>query len=98
MATDKTDIQALQQAIERSKIGRADDLTPAEKFRAGADLYDEGMRWLTFAIRAENPDFTPEQVDTEIERRKQIIRRIDDHGLYRKCGLAESDHWADADG
>ena len=56
-----------------------------------ADLYDEGMRWLMFAIRAENPGFTLEEVDAEIERRKKIVRRIDDNGLYRSCGLAETD-------
>ena len=48
------------------------------------------MRWLTLAIRAENPEFSPEQIDAEIERRKAIIRRIDDNGLYQDCGMAET--------
>ncbi len=82
---------ALQKSLETSKIVRAGSLTPLERLRSGADLYDEGLRWLAFAIRGENPGFTPEQVDAEIQRRKMIIRRIDDHGLYQPCGMAECD-------
>lgn len=83
--------RALQDSIARSKIDRSQSLTDVERLRGGADLYDEGMRWLTMAIRAENPDFSVEQIDAEIERRKEIVRRIDDHGLYRNCGMAETD-------
>lgn len=82
--------RALQDSIARSKIDRSHSLTDAERLRGGADLYDEGMRWLTLAIRAENPEFSPEQIDAEIERRKAIIRRIDDNGLYQDCGMAET--------
>ena len=81
---------ALQNSIARSKIDRSQSLTDAERLRAGADWYDEGMRWLTLTIRGENPEFTPEQIDAEIERRKAIVRRIDDNGLYSDCGMAET--------
>ena len=56
------------------------------ELRAGADLYDEGMRWLTLTIRAENPEFTPEQIEAEIERRIAIIRRFDDNGRRHGAG------------
>ncbi|MDA1230759.1 MAG: hypothetical protein O2856_08295 [Planctomycetota bacterium] len=83
-------ILALQNSIAKSKIARSQSLTDVERLRGGADLYDEGMRWLTLAIRGENPEFTPEQVDAEIERRKAIVRRIDENGLYKDCGMAET--------
>ena len=91
MSATKLDIAEQQKEIDQSKVLRADALTPLERLRLGAELYDEGMRWLTFAIRGENPDFTLEQVDAEIERRRKIVRRIDDSGLYQQCGLAETD-------
>lgn len=83
-------ILELQNSIARSRIDRSQSLTDVERLRGGADLYDEGMRWLTLAIRAENPEFSAEQIDAEIERRKAIVRRIDDNGLYRNCGMAET--------
>ena len=86
MSTEEAERKALQRSIEKSKIERAHSLSDYERLRGGADLYDEGMQWLTFAIRAENPEFTPEQVDAEIERRKRIVKRIDDAGLFQSCG------------
>lgn len=84
------DILELQNSIARSRIDRSQSLTDVKRLRGGADLYDEGMLWLTLAIRAENPEFSAEQIDAEIERRKAIVRRIDDNGLYKNCGMAET--------
>ena len=81
------EIQAQQKASERSKIERAEDLSIGEKLRMGADLYDEGMKWMILLIKAENPSYTDQQVDAEIERRKRIVRQIDEHGLYQPCGV-----------
>ena len=91
MSSEDAEMKDLQRSIEKSKIERAKLLTPLERFRGGADLYDEGIQWLTFAIRAENPKFTPEQVDAEIERRKRIVKRIDDAGLFKPCGTVSAD-------
>ena len=89
--SNEPELSDLQKSIQRTKIARATASTSYERLRAGADLYDEGMQWLIFAVRGQNPGFTPEQVDAEIERRKKIIRRIDDNGIYKPCGNAESD-------
>lgn len=90
MNANDQDSRALQKSLEQSRIDRAASLSDEDKLRGGADLYDEGMRWLMFAIRAENPDFSAEQVDAEIERRKKIVRKIDDSGRYQPCGVAET--------
>ncbi len=55
----------------------------AEKLRMGADLYDEGIRWLRQLIKAENPEFSDEQISQELDRRRAIARRIDDAGRFR---------------
>ena len=91
MSVREPDILALQESIARSKCDRAKALTLAEKLRAGASLYDEGMQWMALMIESQNPQLTAEEVDAEIERRKRIIRQIDDNGLYQPCGMAEVD-------
>ncbi len=86
MPTKDPEIAELQISIEQSKLTRAGTLTVAERLRMGADLHDEGMRWMVQIIKAENPDFDEQQIDAEVERRKRIKRRIDDSGLYQSCG------------
>ena len=91
MTMNEAEIRDLQTSIERSKIDRANSLTFEERLRAGAELYDEGMRWMSLMIRADNPTYDDEQIDAEIERRKKIVRKIDDCGMYQPCGMAEID-------
>jgi len=45
----------LQNAIDQSNLRRANELSIAEKLKLGADLYDDGIRWLKQIIRAEQP-------------------------------------------
>lgn len=47
------EILKLQASIEQSTIRRAAELTMAEKFRLGADLFDDGIRWQKQIIKAE---------------------------------------------
>lgn len=79
------EIRQLQQQIERSKIERARRLTAEERFRAGADLFDDGMKWMRGCIRGLHPEWSEEQVQAEVDRRKRISRKIDDAGLYVPC-------------
>ena len=44
-------IRKLQAAIDQATVRRAAELTMAEKFRMGADLYDDGIRWLKLIIQ-----------------------------------------------
>lgn len=73
----------LQDSIQRSKVERAKALTFEQRFRAGADLFDEGMRWMRGMIESQNPAWSADEVDAEIQRRKAIRRKVDDAGLYR---------------
>lgn len=83
--TDRT-LRELQESIQDSKIARAAQLSEAEKLMLGAQLYDDGLRWLQQVILAEYPHWSEEEVHAEIRRRRLIARRIDDEGLFRAAG------------
>lgn len=80
---DRRDLLALQTAIDQSIVRRASELTMAEKLRMGADLYDDGIRWLRQILKAEDPTLTDKQVDQELDRRRAIVRQIEDAGRFR---------------
>lgn len=94
MASPDPQIAALQQSLEQARLRRAEDLTPAEKFRLGLDLYDQGIRWVRLAIAAANPGYSAAEVDAEIDRRKKIARAIDERGIYEPYP-AEADNGED---
>lgn len=82
-ASSEREIRVLQTAIDQSNLRRAADLSMAEKFRLGADLYDNGIRWLKQIIRAEQADWSDEQVNGELDRRKAIKRKVEEAGLFQ---------------
>ena len=73
----------LQASIDQSNIRRATELSILEKLKLGADLYDDGIRWLKQIIRAEQPSLCDEQVSEELDRRKAIKRRVEEEGLFQ---------------
>lgn len=77
------EIRDLISSIDQSNLRRAAELSMPEKFRLGADLYDEGIRWLKHIIKAEQPSLCDEQVSEELDRRKVIKRRIEEEGLFQ---------------
>ena len=77
------EIRQLQTSIDQSNLRRAAQLSMAEKFKLGADLYDDGIRWLKQIIKAEQPNLSDEQVNREVDRRKAIKRRVEEAGLFR---------------
>jgi hypothetical protein len=77
------EIRELQSSIDQSNLRRAAELSMAEKLKLGADLYDDGIRWLKKIIEAEQPDWSDEQVNEELDRRKAIKRRVEEAGLFR---------------
>lgn len=73
----------LQASIDQSNLRRAAELSILEKLKLGADLYDDGIRWLKQIIKAEQPDWSDSQVNEELDRRKAIKRRVEEAGLFR---------------
>ena len=82
-ASAEREIRDLQTVIDRSNLRRAADLSIPEKLKLGADLYDDGIRWLKQIIKAEQQDLSDEQVNEELDRRKAIKRRVEEAGLFR---------------
>lgn len=82
-AVGEAERRELQASIEKSTIRRASLLSMAEKFRLGAGLYDDGMRWLIQLIQAERPVWSELMVDQELEQRKAIKRRVPENGCWR---------------
>lgn len=76
-------MRQLQASIEQSNLRRAADLSIPEKLKLGADLYDDGIRWLKQITKAEQPDLSDEQVSEELDRRKAIKRRVEEAGLFQ---------------
>lgn len=77
------EIRAMQASIDQSNLRRAAELSMAEKFKLGAELHDDGIRWLKQIIRAEQPNLSDEQVDQELDRRRAIMRRVEEVGRFR---------------
>lgn len=76
------DIRELQAAIDQSNRRRAACMTMADKLKLGADLYDDGIRWLKMIIKAEQPGISDEQVDRELDRRRSTMRRVEEAGFF----------------
>lgn len=77
------DILRLQVAIDQSNVRRAAELSLTEKFRLGADLYDDGIRWIRKLLIAQKPEWTFEQIELELDRRRLIKRRVEEAGIIR---------------
>ncbi len=77
------EIRMLQSSIDQSILRRAAELTMADKLRLGADLFDDGIRWLRQIIKAEQPNLSEDQVDQEIDRRRAIKRQVDEQGFFQ---------------
>ena len=61
-------IAEIARAADASKVLRARRMTPAEKFCAGGDLFEEACEWSLAGITARNPAMEPEQRFRELRR------------------------------
>jgi hypothetical protein len=84
------DVLNLQIAIDQSNVRRATELSLTEKFRLGADLYDDGIRWMKKLLIAQKPEWTSEQIEAELDRRRMIKRRIEEAGIIRTISERDS--------
>ena len=56
-----------------TKVAQARSMTLAEKFLAGADLFEEACRWTMMGIRNQFPDLNVEEQRAELRRRLEMI-------------------------
>ena len=75
------EIAELARQIDREKIERARAMSLTEKFRAGAELFEEACEVARCGIRSMHPDWVEAQVEAELARRLQIGRRSKEAAL-----------------
>lgn len=68
--------QELIDSLRREDIQQAREMTLAQKFFAGAELFDYACAVTSSGIRFENPTFTQEQVLAELRRRIGLGERL----------------------
>ena len=91
MSPVSPELQALQDDLFRSKVRRARRMTCDERMMEGLHLFNRCMSLMRDGIRAQHPEFGPEQIEKEVARRLAIARRLDDAGLYRDAGVISDD-------
>jgi hypothetical protein len=69
---------SLAEELHRDKIEAARRMSFAEKFLAGAQLFDYACMVSIAGIRAQFPSFDEAQIRAELRRRLEIGRRIED--------------------
>ncbi len=78
------EILRLQTAINQSNVRRAAELSLAEKFRLGADLYDDGIRWMKELLIAQNLNGLQSKSNWKLDRRRLIRDVLKRLGLFAR--------------
>ena len=69
--------QELVDEIFRDRILRAREMSPDEKFYAGAQLFERACQIMVAGIRNQFPNADEAQVADILEQRLQLVRRLD---------------------
>jgi hypothetical protein len=64
--------------LDREDLEQARRMTPAQKFRAGGDLFDEACRWTLAGIRHDHPGISDQDALNELRRRLALSRQMED--------------------
>ncbi|HRK31357.1 MAG TPA: hypothetical protein PLD59_09785 [Tepidisphaeraceae bacterium] len=62
--------------LRRESLDDASRMSFAQRFLAGAELFDYACEIARGSIRQQNPDWDPARVDDEIRRRMDIASRL----------------------
>ncbi len=73
MQTTSEQIMQEAKACYDTKVAQARRMSLAEKFLAGADLFEEACRWTMMGIRNQFPNFNVEEQRAELRRRLEMI-------------------------
>jgi hypothetical protein len=76
------EIDRLADAIYREKVLRARAADPAEKFLDGLRLFESALEFTRAGVAAELGTQDETAVAAGVLRRFQLIRRLEEHGLY----------------
>ena len=91
MSPVNPELQSFQDDLFRSQVRRARRMTCDERITEGLHLFHRCMSLKRDGIRAEHPEFGPEQIKDEVARRLDIAKRLKEAGLYRDAGVISDD-------
>lgn len=76
------EIDRLADAIDRDRVLRARAADPAEKFLDGLRLFESALEFTRAGVAAELGTQDEEAISEGVQRRFQLIRKLEEHGLY----------------
>ena len=79
----------LMDEILIGKVLRARQRSLDKKMLDGPQLFDDCCQLMRGGIRSQFPDFTEEQVRTELRRRLAIQRQLHEVGIYQDAGVLD---------
>jgi hypothetical protein len=74
--------QPLMDEIFRERVLRAQKQSPEEKFVAGLTLFEEALVRMRGGIRAQFPQFTDAEIEAELHRRINRVRKVQQFGFF----------------
>jgi hypothetical protein len=80
--TGPNEFQPLMDAIFREKVLRARAEAPEDKFIGGIDLFEEAVERMRAGVHSQFPSMTEDEVETEVVRRINRVRQVQEHGFY----------------
>ncbi len=89
MSQPDAETKALMDSIFIDKVLRARRRSIGEKMLDGPRLFEDGCLLMRNGIRWQFPEFSDEQVESELRRRLAIRRKIDEAGIYRDAGVLD---------
>jgi hypothetical protein len=84
----------LSKPIDPADVEAARRQTFAQKFLAGAELFDYACAVTEMGIRMQHPEFNDEHVRTELRQRIAMSDRLEDERL-RSTAIQKREHHAD---
>ena len=81
--------QELIDDIDRERILRARQMTIAEKFLAGGDLFDDVCERMRAGIRSQFPHEDDAGVNRILKERLTRLRQVEEHGIYHPAGTLD---------
>jgi hypothetical protein len=64
--------------LDREDIEQARRMTPAQRFWAGGELFDEACRWTLAGIRHQHPGISEGEALAELRRRLAVAQEMED--------------------
>lgn len=83
LCVNEAHIKPLADAIYADKVRAARAAPATQKMGWGAELFADACVRMSDGIRAQFPDFGPDEVKAMLRKRLKRLRQLDEHGIYQ---------------